>query len=333
MIYGLLLLIFILILYIIMLHYKLHEIKELVQECNILSSKEDNKKQRKDLRFSVDKDFNIIKINDDMISYGNYKREDLLGKSILGNIIEDIPANKENLKDILKYLKKNKRTLSSEQMLYKTDGSKIPVILRASPILNELLQCKGISFLAYPLKQKLTLEKQLKTVKEKDALISNILNQKSLYKYLSDQIKVCNRYNRPLLFISIELSDILNFVDSGFSFNTGDKLLRSVADACIECVGNIAKIGRYDNTKIGIIITKYKKEKISEITQVIWDSIINKIRKLNVDKVNAEMVSIFYMQRRGINESAENMLSSSRMYLKNSTISHNYGIGSLDKFN
>ena len=224
----------------------------------------------------------------------------------------------------------SKRIISSEQVLQKADGTKIPVLLRARPILNELLHCRGISFWGYPLKQQLNLEKQLRQEQEKDQLIGEILNAESFCKYLEDKAKICNRYNKPLLLIVVELADIYNFVNKGFSFEKGDKLLRLAADACVESTGKDAVIGRFEHTKIGIILENFADEKIEELTQILWDNLIANVRKLNVDKVNAGMIGIYYTRRKN-NDEAENMLSRTRKYLSNSLAIHRYGVGTRDK--
>ena len=220
-----------LIIYVVLLHIKLHEMGELVQESNILTANESARLQNYYLKFNIDKDMKITQVNGDTLSYSGYTRESLIGQNVLGTLLKDVPANKEMLDESFRQLKKKKRIISSEQVLQKADGTKIPVLLRARPILNELLHCRGISFWGYPLKQQLNLEKQLRQEQEKDQLIGEILNAESFCKYLEDKAKICNRYNKPLLLIVVELADIYNFVNKGFSFEKGDKLLRLAADA------------------------------------------------------------------------------------------------------
>ena len=331
MIYGLLGLIIALVLYVVLLHFKLHEMKELVQESTILATSENSQTQQTYyLKFNVDKDMKITQVNGDTLQYGGFSRENLIGQSVLGTLLKDVPANREMLEENFRQLKKRKRIISSEQVLQKADGTKIPVLLRARPILNELLHCRGISFWGRPLKQQLNLEKQRKQVQEQDQLIGDILNAESFYKYLDKRVKICNRYNRPLLLIVVELADIYNFINKGFSFETGDKMLRLAADACIECTGKDVKIGRFEHTKFGMILEQFDDDKIGELTQILWEKIIGNIRKLNVDKVNASMISIYYARRKN-NDEAENMLSRTRKYLSNSLAIHRYGIGTRDK--
>lgn len=330
MIYGLLGVIAFLIIYAVLLHIKLHEMGELVQESNILTANESARLQNYYLKFNIDKDMKITQVNSDTLSYSGYTRESLIGKNVLGTLLKDVPANKEMLDESFRQLKKKKRIISSEQVLQKADGTKIPVLLRARPILNELLHCRGISFWGYPLKQQLNLEKQLRQEQEKDQLIGEILNAESFCKYLEDKAKICNRYNKPLLLIVVELADIYNFVNKGFSFEKGDKLLRLAADACVESTGKDAVIGRFEHTKIGIILENFADEKIEELTQILWDNLIANVRKLNVDKVNAGMIGIYYTRRKN-NDEAENMLSRTRKYLSNSLAIHRYGVGTRDK--
>ena len=330
MIYGLLGVIAFLIIYVVLLHIKLHEMGELVQESNILTANESARLQNYYLKFNIDKDMKITQVNGDTLSYSGYTRESLIGQNVLGTLLKDVPANKEMLDESFRQLKKKKRIISSEQVLQKADGTKIPVLLRARPILNELLHCRGISFWGYPLKQPLNLEKQLRQEQEKDQLIGEILNAESFCKYLEDKAKICNRYNKPLLLIVVELADIYNFVNKGFGFEKGDKLLRLAADACVESTGKDAVIGRFEHTKIGIILENFADEKIEELTQILWDNLIANVRKLNVDKVNAGMIGIYYTRRKN-NDEAENMLSRTRKYLSNSLAIHRYGVGTRDK--
>ncbi len=330
MIYGLLGVIAFLIIYAVLLHIKLHEMGELVQESNILTANESARLQNYYLKFNIDKDMKITQVNSDTLSYSGYTRESLIGQNVLGTLLKDVPANKEMLDESFRQLKKKKRIISSEQVLQKADGTKIPVLLRARPILNELLHCRGISFWGYPLKQQLNLEKQLRQEQEKDQLIGEILNAESFCKYLEDKAKICNRYNKPLLLIVVELADIYNFVNKGFSFEKGDKLLRLAADACVESTGKDAVIGRFEHTKIGIILENFADEKIEDLTQILWDNLIANVRKLNVDKVNAGMIGIYYTRRKN-NDEAENMLSRTRKYLSNSLAIHRYGVGTRDK--
>ena len=330
MIYGLLGIIAFLTIYVVLLHIKLHEMGELVQESNILTANESARLQNYYLKFNIDKDMKITQVNGDTLSYSGYTRESLIGQNVLGTLLKDVPANKEMLDESFRQLKKKKRIISSEQVLQKADGTKIPVLLRARPILNELLHCRGISFWGYPLKQQLNLEKQLRQEQEKDQLIGEILNAESFCKYLEDKAKICNRYNKPLLLIVVELADIYNFVNKGFSFEKGDKLLRLAADACVESTGKDAVIGRFEHTKIGIILENFADEKIEELTQILWDNLIANVRKLNVDKVNAGMIGIYYTRRKN-NDEAENMLSRTRKYLSNSLAIHRYGVGTRDK--
>jgi len=332
MIYGLLFLCAVLAAYILLLHLKLREVQELLQESNILTSNENNGlKQTYYIKFNTDKEFKITHVNGDTLVCGKFKHEELIGKSVFGTLLEDTRENREMLEELWKQLRKRKHIISSQQVLQDADGGKIPVLLRARPLLNELLSCKGISFWSYPLNQQFKLEKQLRSEQEKDAVIGAVLNAESFYSRLDEQVKICNRYNRRLLLTVIELADIYNFVNKGFSFDTGDRLLCEVAEACIENTPQRIFIGRFDHTKIGIVWENFTEEKISERMQALWDNIISEIRKLNVDKVNAGMVSIFYTRRK-LNDDMQNMLSRSRKYLRNSLKIHRYGIGTLSEF-
>ena len=323
-----------LIVHIIILHRKLQDVSELIQESSLLSqSQEIAQNDEYYLKFVVDKDFKISEVNDDLLKYGKFKAENLIGKNVLGNLLEDVAGNKEFLEDCKRKLKRKKRTFSCEQTLLKANMKSIPVLLRVRPVLNEKLIMKGISFWGYPLNRRIKLEKQLKNIKQKDQISGEIYNAETFVLKLEERVGIAGRRGQKLALIVIEIADVYNFVAKGFSFNSGDKLIRMVAEACVECCGNSAVLGRFDNTKFGLIFENEfsEREKIKETADILLEKIVANIRKLNVDKANAGMVCVFYTSMHRFCDSADNMLSRSRIYLKNSCYCHDYGIGTIDR--
>lgn len=317
-----------------MLHRKLRDVSELVKESSLLSQPQNSVNQSEYyLKFAVDKDFNISAVNDDLLKYGKFKAQDLIGKSVLATLLDDVAGNKEFLDECKKRLKRRKRPFSCEQTILKANGVPAPALLRVRPILNEKLSMTGLSFWGYPLNRRIKLEKQLRNIKQKDQISGDIYNAESFIKKLDEKVGIAARRGRNLTLMVVELADVYNFVANGFSFNTGDKLLRLVADACVECYGNSALFGRFDHTKFGLIFENKGSDKteLNEIAEILLEKIVTNIRKLNVDKDNAGMVCVFYTSMHRFSDSADNMLSRSRIYLKNSRYCHNYGIGCIDR--
>lgn len=323
-----------LLLHIVILHRKLRDVSELLKESAILSQTDDLAKQNEYyLKFTVSKDFKISAVNDDLLKFGKFKADDLIGKNVIGTLLENIEGNQEFLQECKKRLKHKKRTFSCEQTILKSNGKSTPVLLRVRPMLNEKLNMIGLSFWGYPLNRRIKLENQLRSIKQKDQVSGDIFNSETFINKLNERAGVASRKGEKLALMVIEIADVYNFVTSGFSFNTGDKLIRLVADACVECCGNSAVLGRFDTTKFGLIFENQYSDnaRIKETAEILWEKIIANIRKLNVDKANAGMVCIFYTTMHRFSDSADNMLSRSRIYLKNSRYCHDYGIGSIDK--
>lgn len=316
------------------MHRKLQDVAELIQESSLLSQSQEAKQNNEYyLKFAVDKDFKISSVNEDLLKYGKFKAENLVGKNVLGTLLEDVSGNKEFLEDCKRRLKHKKRTFSCEQTLLKANKKSAPILLRVQPVLNEKLSMKGISFWGYPLNHRIKLEKQLKNIKQKDQISGEIYNAETFIHKLEERVGVDERRGQKLALMVIEVADVYNFVAKGFSFNVGDKLIRLVANACVECCGNSAIIGRFDNTKFGLIFENEfsDKEKLKETADILLEKIIANIRKLNVDKANAGMVCVFYTSMHRFYDSADNMISRSRIYLKNSCYCHDYGIGTIDR--
>lgn len=320
--------------YILLLHHKLRDVSELIKESSVLTENNASSQQSDYyLKFSIDKDFNVVSVNDDLLKYGKFKADELIGKNVLGTLFENITGNEEFLAECKRRLKRKKQTFSCEQTIMRANNKQVPVLLRVRPLLNEKLAMKGIDFWCYPLNRRIKLEKQLKNIKQKDQISGDIYNAETFIRNLEKSVRAANFHGQKLCLAVVDFADVYEFVASGFSFNTGDKLIRLISEACVETCGNNATIGRFDTTKIGLIFSEKDcdNERIKEITETLWEKIITNIRKLNVDKANAGMVCLFYTQMHRFYDSADNMLSRSRIYLKNSRFCHNYGIGCVDK--
>lgn len=128
----------------------------------------------------------------------------------------------------------------------------------------------------------------------------------------------------------VELCDIYDFINKGIDFETGDRMLKNVAELCLQEAGKEHWVGRFDKTKFGIVLNKTPRGKAVEMSQSLQDKIIQCIRSQGVDEYNAEMFVISYTNRKDYNDSADFMLARVRRHIQSALRSRQYGIISSD---
>lgn len=197
--------------------------------------------------------------------------------------------------------------------------------------MNEILKCTGISYLCEDITETKIWKQKLSTYASHDFLIGDILNEEAFTQRLEHDFNRAKRYNQPFAMLVIELKDIYDFANKGISFETGDTILKNAAGYCVTTFKNPdTHIGRFDKTKIGIIFSRGNREEAAKGAEKLYKSVIEQIRKLNIDQYNAEMIAVSYTDRKNFNDTADNMLGRVRRHIGNALRSHRYGIRSSD---
>lgn len=304
-----------------------HSLKELIKENEkheTLSSQEPS-----DIYFKIDKDFRLTFLSESGYKILGIQPEDVIGKSILGTIWEDSEANKENLQNILSKISKNQGTINARQVIIKNNQKQV-MWCRQRPILNEILECEGISFLCKDISEAHEWKEKLNRLENKD-LFTDGLKEEALIERMDHDFKLAKRYNKEFSFVAIELKDIYEFISKGIDFETADKLLKNITDMGQKMLPGNRLIGRFDKTKIGFILRDSSREQAKELAEKLQKEAIPVIRKLGVDGYNAEMIILSYTNRRNFIDSADGMLARVRRHISNASRRREYGIISSDK--
>lgn len=324
----------ILLAYIIYLHKAWQKTRRRLKEMLIENEKhttDRNKADDGDIYFKTDLDFVITYVNDATLKKTGFSAEELIGKRLPGTLVEDSKARLEKLNENLNQLIKNEATLNVEGAIRKKDGSSFYTRCRKRPILNEVLKCIGISYLCQDISETKLWKQKLSTYTDHDFLIGSILNEEAFTRRLEHDFNRAKRYNQPFALLVIELKDIYDFANKGINFETGDKILKTAAELCVKEFGKKNDIGRFDKTKIGVIFSRGCREDASKGAEKIHRLIVDNIRKLNIDRYNAEMIAVSYTDRKNFNDTADNMLGRVRRHIAKALRCHNYGIKSSDQ--
>ena len=274
-------------------------LKELLQENERQTTQ--NSPTLSDIYFKVDRDMIITYVNDATLKITGFGKDELIDHPLLGTLFENSDANQKTLFSTLSKVWKNQSTVNTDLIMLHKDGGKYLMRCRHRPLLNEVLACEGMSMMCKDYSQAEVLQEKLK-----------------IYQ------------NRDILLTADILNDIYDFINKGIDFETGDRMLKNVAELCLQEAGKEHWVGRFDKTKFGIVLNKTPRGKAVEMSQSLQDKIIQCIRSQGVDEYNAEMFVISYTNRKDYNDSADFMLARVRRHIQSALRSRQYGIISSD---
>lgn len=316
---------------VLILHNKLKQtsknLKELIKEND--GQQSNPQVTASDIYFKVNQEFILTYISESGADMLGYTPADLIGKSVLGTLLEDKQSNRESLEFALSKMRRNQATLNRQIVLVRGNGQKQLMLVRERPLLDEILECEGISFLCKDISEVNAWQKNLSEFQNRD-IFTNTLNEQALLERFEHDFKRAKRYNKEFSCVVVELRDLYDFVSRGIDFETADKLLKVVSDVCFANLTPNANIGRVDKTKIVMVLNGTPRDKAEAIAHKIRVDTIPAIKKLRVDEYNAQMMVITYTNRKNFNDTYDGMWSRVRRHIKTALKKRIYGVVSSD---
>mgnify|MGYP002751605367 CR=1 FL=1 len=303
------------------------QIKELIKEND--TQKAVNENTNEDICFKTDKNLVITFVNDSLLRELGFKKEELIGKSIFGTLLEDNEAIFSNVHAYTAKIIKKSRIVNNELLIKNAAGQSELMLCHQRPILNEILDCEGIAFTCKNISEAKQLKEKLQELSSKD-ILTDTLNQDTFMQRLEQDFNRAKRYNEDFALLVVEMRDLCDFINKGISFERGDNLLKTMADLCNTKLKGKGSIGRFEKTKLGLILNKFSREKAAALAKDIYDSSKAKIKKLGVDDYNAQMLILSYTERKGFNDTFDNMLERTKRHIKNAGRRHEYGVTTSD---
>ncbi len=320
-----------LIAWIFSLRRKLRQIraslKELLQENE--SQHSNLQASSGDIYFKIDKDFNIVFINDSGAAVLGYAAAELVGRPAFGSLFEDRESGREALNAAFVKICKHQSTFNTQAVLVRRDGQKQLMLCRLRPILNEILECEGVSFLCKDISEARIWQDNLSQFQEKD-IFTNILNETAILNRFEHDFRLAKRYNRKISCVVVDLRDIYAFISKGIDFETADKMLKVVSEVCVANLPKGANIGRVEKTKIYMELNGIGREEARAAAFKILDDAVAAIKTLRVDEYNARMIVITYTNRRNVNDTCDAMRSRMRRHINTALKHREYGVVSSD---
>lgn len=197
---------------------------------------------------STDKDGNVVLFNEGAEELLGYSSEDVIGRSIL-----EIYANQEQAKEVLKRFSENgKDGPPNETTLRSLDGSSIPVLVSASTIQGEEGKKEGTIWFKKDLRERKTLERQVKDLSTKDGL-TGCFNRVHFTTMLKEEFQRTVRNKVPLSFILIDI-DHFRVVNDHHGHPGGDSYLETLAGFVVRSVRFSDIVARYGGDEMAILL-------------------------------------------------------------------------------
>ena len=304
------------------------QLKELLQETSA-QAEDQPQPLTDDMNFKTDKDLIITFVNDALCQNLGFAKEELIGKSVFGTLMEDSESIKSNVLGYTAKILKKTKIVNNEILLRNKQGQTLVMQCHQRPILNEILECTGISFICKNVSSAKEMQSQLLELRARD-ILTNALNQETFLASLEKDFNRAKRYNQDFALLVVETKDICKFINQGISFERGDKFLKAMYNLCVEKTENKCIIGRFEKTKFGLILNGYSREKAAALAQDIYASSKPVIKKLGVDTYNAQMLILSYTERKGFADTEDNMLERTKRHIKNALRKHQYGVTTSD---
>lgn len=303
------------------------QIKELIKENDTQKAISENTNE--DICFKTDKNLNITFVNDALLRELGFAKESLIGKSIFGTLLEDNENIISNVQAYTGKIIKKARIVNNELVIKNAEGKSELMLCHQRPILNEILECEGIAFTCKNITEAKELKEKLQQLSDQD-ILTETLNQEAFLKRLEQDFNRATRYNEDFALLVVELHDLCDFINKGISFERGDKMLKAMAKLCTDKLKGKGSVGRFEKTKLGLILNGFSREKAAVLAKDIFSSSKAKIKKLGVDDYNAQMLIISYTERKGFTDTFDNMLERTIRHIKNAGRRHEYGVTTSD---
>ncbi len=317
--------------WVIILNRKLKDTQSALKEL-IKENEQQNEQNSADgkIYFKIDSNFNITSISESAAKQLGYDTGTIINNSVFNSIIEDTSAQNELLKATLAQMCRDPKTLNIQLILQKSDKTKQVMYCRLRPILNEILECEGISFYCQDVSQVREWKQNLTNFQKTD-IFTNTLNEVALLHRFAHDFQLAKRYNREFSCVIIELKDVYEFISKGIDFETADKMLKSVGQVCSDNLPKNSAIGRVDKTKFFMFMNKTPRSEAKKLAENILHSAVEAIKKLRVDEYNAQMMVVTYTNRRNFNDTYDAMISRVRRHINSALNKKIYGLVSSDE--
>lgn len=231
----------------------------------------------------IDRDFNIIKVNESYAKMRGWTINQLIGKKCY-----KILRNRKNVCEdcLVQKTFETARPCYKEKPLTTKNGNHIWIEIYTYPILDKEGNVTNVIEYTRDITKRKRMETERDILIDKFQTLSNtddltgLYNRRALLEKLEEEIKRAKRYNSKLSLLLCDL-DYFKEVNDSFGHDVGDKVLQIIANLIHKSLRDIDILGRYGGDEFLIILPETSIKGAKHIAKRIL-YIINK-QKININ--------------------------------------------------
>lgn len=231
--------------------------------------------------FFVDQDCRIFFWNKGAEQITGFDQPSVTGKKCYDNIISPVDESGKNLCEgdcpVKKTLSDGK-TYSIDAYLQHKEGHRLPVSIRAFPILGEEGEIIAAVETFYDASPKFIMPQRKIELERMQLLdpVTEVGNRRFLETHILSRLKELKKYRIPFGLMYIDV-DNLKEVNDSYGKPAGDQILRTVAQTIANNIRLFDLVGRWDSDEFLLVVLNVDESKL--------DFVGNKIRLL-IEKSN-----------------------------------------------
>lgn len=229
----------------------------------------------KSLFLCMDKDGNILTVNDYAVEFYGYENKDeLIGRNIVGTLVPAKDSHGHNLTNLIDRIKNNPRLyVDNENENMCRDGRKVWISWTNRIVYDSdgvPLEIRSVGFDITPRKQ---LEEELRQMTVIDP-VTGVLNRRQFLEDGNREMKRARRYKRDLsvLLMTIDRFESLNS-EHGSAFS--DEAIKVAVTACQNFIRESDYLGRLADIEFALLLPETPLEGANIVAERIRDQVLH----------------------------------------------------------
>ena len=245
-------------------------------------------KLTKSIILSMDKDGNILSLNDYGLQFFGYERiEELKGKNIIGTLCALKDKEGQDLDNLVERIQKNPRlfTDNENENLCK-NGERKWISWTNRIVYDDDGTPKEIRSVGFDITPRKRLEEELRQMTLVDP-VTGILNRRKFLEDGNKELKRARRYKRDLSVILMSI-DRFNTINSELGPAFTDEIIKSVVEACKVETRESDYLGRLADVEFALLLPETSTEGALAVAQRIQQHIVDSPLTVGETQVSVE---------------------------------------------
>ena len=227
----------------------------------------------KSIFLRIDKDGNIISVNDYAIEFFGYAADELIGKNVIGSLVPPKDSHGNVLTNIIERIKDNPRLyLDFENENICKNGKRVWVSWTNRIIYDDDGKAQEIRAVGFDITPRKQMEEELRQMTVVDP-VTGVLNRRIFLEDATKEMKRARRYKRDLsvLLMTIDRFEALSS-EHGAAF--GDEAIRVAVTACQNSIRDSDYLGRLADIEFAMLLPETPLDGAKIVAERIRDEVL-----------------------------------------------------------